>query len=454
MSNPPAEGRIVFPRDFVFGTATSAFQIEGAWDEDGKGPSIWDTFGHTPGKVHLDIPGDVTVDHYHRFREDVALMRDLGVDSYRFSLSWPRLLPEGTGAVNRAGIDFYHRLLDELDAAGISPNVTLYHWDLPQALEDRGGWANRDVAQWFRDYAALAFEEFGDRVPRWATLNEPIAIWVGYGMGMFAPGHEDARLGKQAMHNALLAHGEAVRAFRKLGTPGSEIGIVVDIWKQHPATDDPADAAFAARNEDDSFRFFLDPLLKKGYSERNVERLTREGTMPEVRDGDLELIASPVDFLGLNVYSRVVASAKDEGAKWWEVNRETHPGGNFLDNGMEFYPKAVYDAINLVHDEYGWTGPVYITENGTVDAEGADPFDDQERIRYARGFLEWTARAIDEGADVRGYYLWSLLDNYEWSAGFSKRFGIVHVDPDTLERKPKASFEWYRDVIARRELDV
>ncbi|MGI5423844.1 GH1 family beta-glucosidase [Streptomyces sp. CA-179760] len=454
MNSPRGDGRIVFPRDFVFGTATSAFQIEGAWDEDGKGPSIWDTFGHTPGKVHLDIPGDVAVDHYHRFHEDVALMRDLGVNSYRLSLSWSRLLPGGTGDVNRAGIDFYHRLFDELDAAGISPNVTLYHWDLPQALEDRGGWGNRDVAKWFRDYAALAFEEFGERVPRWVTLNEPIAIWVGYGMGMFAPGHADARLGKQAMHHALLAHGEAVRAFRELGTPGSEIGIVVDIWKQHPATDDPADAAFAARNEDDTFRFFLDPLLKKGYSERNVEHLTREGTMPEVRDGDLDLIASPVDFLGLNVYSRVVASAKDADTKWWEVNRETHPGGNFLDNGMEFYPKAVYDAINLVQDDYGWTGPVYITENGTVDADGADPFDDQERIRYVRGFLQWIARAIDEGADIRGYYLWSLLDNYEWSAGFSKRFGIVHVDSDTLDRKPKASFEWYRDVISRRELDV
>ncbi|BBC38521.1 hypothetical protein SGFS_098150 [Streptomyces graminofaciens] len=188
MNSPHGDGRIVFPGDFVFGTATSAFQIEGAWDEDGKGPSIWDTFGHTPGKVHLDIPGDVAVDHYHRFREDVALMRDLGVDSYRLSLSWSRLLPEGTGAVNRAGIDFYHRLLDEQDAAGISPNVTLYHWDLPQALEDRGGWGNRDVAKWFRDYAALAFEEFGERVPHWVTLNEPIAIWVGYGMGMFAPG--------------------------------------------------------------------------------------------------------------------------------------------------------------------------------------------------------------------------------------------------------------------------
>ncbi|GAB2883573.1 GH1 family beta-glucosidase [Streptomyces mayteni] len=443
---PPAAS---FPEGFVFGTATSAFQIEGAWNEDGKGPSIWDTFGHTPGRVHRDIPGDIAVDHYHRHREDIALMRDLGVDSYRFSLSWPRILPTGTGQVNRAGLDFYHRLVDDLLEAGISPNVTLYHWDLPQALEDRGGWANRDVALWFRDYAALVFQEFAGLVPRWATLNEPIAIWVGYGMGLFAPGHQDPRLGKQAMHHALLAHGEAVRAFRAQADPGAEIGIVVDIWKRHPATADPADAAIAARDEDDSFRFFLDPLLTGRHSQRNTERLTRDGTMPEIRAGDLELIASPVDFLGLNVYSRVVVSAKDDNVPWWETS-EHHPGGNFLDNGTEFYPKAVYDAIRMVHDEYGWRGPVYITENGMTDAEDADPLHDPERIRYVHGFLEWIAKAIAEGADVRGYYLWSLLDNYEWTAGFSKRFGLVHVDPNTLARTPKASFDWYRDVIARR----
>jgi beta-glucosidase len=437
---------MTFPPGFVFGTATSAFQIEGAWNEDGKSPSIWDTFGHTPGKVYRDIPGDVAVDHYHRYREDIALLRELGVGSYRFSMSWPRLLPEGTGRVNRAGLDFYRRLVDELLESGISPLATLYHWDLPQALEDRGGWANRDIALWFRDYAALVFEEFAGLVPRWATFNEPISMWVGYGMGTFAPGHADPRLGKQAMHNALLAHGEAVRALREQDAPGAEIGIVVDIWKRHPATDDPADQALADRDEDDSFRFFFNALLKGAYGERIVERLTREGTMPDVRDGDLELIASPVDFLGINVYSRVVVSAENFNPIWWESDG-SRLGGNFLDNGLEFYPKAAYDAIRLVRDDYGWQGPVYITENGTADA---DPIDDQERIRYVRGFLEWIERAVREGANVHGYYLWSLLDNYEWNAGFSKRYGIVHADPDTLERTPKASFAWYRDVISRR----
>ncbi|MGP3968345.1 GH1 family beta-glucosidase [Streptomyces sp. 6N223] len=440
---------MAFPSDFLFGTATSAFQIEGAWNEDGKGPSIWDTFGHTPGKVYRDVPADVAADHYHRYREDIALLRELGVGSYRFSMSWPRILPEGTGRVNRAGLDFYRRLVDELLEAGISPLATLYHWDLPQALEDRGGWANRDIALWFRDYAALVFEEFAGLVPRWATLNEPISMWVGYGMGTFAPGHADPRLGKQAMHNALLAHGEAVRAFRERDAPGAEIGIVVDIWKRHPATDNPADQALADRDEDDSFRFFFNPLLKGAYGERIVERLTPEGTMPDVLDGDLELIASPVDFLGLNVYSRVVVSAENDNPIWWESD-SNRLGGNFLDNGLEFYPRAAYDAIRLVRDEYGWQGPVYITENGTADADDADPIDDQERIRYVRGFLEWIERAVREGANVRGYYLWSLLDNYEWNAGFSKRYGIVHVDPDTLKRTPKASFAWYRDVISRR----
>lgn len=448
--------RITFPRDFQFGVATSAFQIEGAWDLDGKGPSIWDTFSHTPGKVWRDEPGgEVAVDHYHRFREDVAIMKDLGLDTYRFSLSWPRLLPEGTGRVNQAGLDFYKRLLDELDDAGIASNVTLYHWDLPQALEDRGGWGNRDVAGWFGEYAALAFDELGDRVTRWATLNEPIAIWVGYGMGIFAPGHADPRLGKQAMHHALLAHGAGVSAFRaSAAAERSEIGLVLDIWQRHPATDSAADLALAQRDEDDSFRFFLDPLLRGAYGDRIVSRLTAEGVMPEIRDGDLESISQPLDFLGLNVYSRVVVSAENYNPQWW-VAGDGHPGGNFLDNGMEFYPKSVYDAIMMARDEYGFDGPIWITENGVADGPSSvdGPLHDEERIRYVAGFLEWIARAIDDGADVRGYYLWSLMDNFEWAAGFSQKFGIVHVDLETLERTPKASAAWYRDVIARRGLE-
>jgi beta-glucosidase len=267
---------LILPPGFEFGVATSAFQIEGGWDEDGKGPSIWDTYGHTPGRVFQDVPGDVACDSYHRYRDDIALMKRLGLDTYRLSLSWPRILPDGTGRVNEKGLEYYARVVDGLLEAGIAPNVTLYHWDLPQALEDRGGWANRDVAEWFAEYAAIAFDRLGDRVRRWATLNEPIALWIGYGVGWFAPGRRDPRAGRQAMHNAMLAHGRGVQAFRAAGSPG-EIGVVLDIWKREPATQAPADVALAQQGEDDGFRFFLDALRGGGYSSRLRARLEAEG---------------------------------------------------------------------------------------------------------------------------------------------------------------------------------
>jgi len=438
------------PAGFEFGVATSAFQIEGAWDEDGKGPSIWDTFGHAPGNVHRDIPGDVACDHYHRYPEDIQLMRSLGLDTYRMSLSWARILPEGTGRVNQRGIDFYRRLVDDLLTAGITPNVTLYHWDLPQTLQDRGGWANRDVADWFADYAGVAFDALGDRVDRWATLNEPIAIWVGYALGFFAPGLRDPKAGRQAMHNAMLAHGRAVNRFREAGSPG-DIGIVLDIWKRTPATDDPADRRLADEGDDDGFRFFLDALRGGGYSDRILARLERDGTLPDIRPEDQAIIEAPIDYLGLNVYSRIVVSAERHDPAVW-AESHPHPGGNFLDDGSEFYPRAVFDAIEMVRDDYGWTGPIFITENGVSDAPGSDPLDDEERIRYVSGFLEWIDRAVAAGADVRGYYLWSLTDNFEWAAGFSKKYGIVHLDPQTQARTPKRSAKWYADVIrAHRE---
>lgn len=442
MSLPPA---------FEFGVATSAFQIEGAWNEDGKGASIWDTFGHTPGKVHDDVPGDVACDSYHRYREDIAIMRELGLDSYRMSLSWSRILPEGVGHVNKAGIAYYDRVIDELLEAGIRPNVTLYHWDLPQALEDRGGWVNRDVADWFYEYSAVAFDAFGDRVRRWATLNEPISLWMGYAVGRFAPGRTDQRAGRQAMHNAMLAHGRSVQAFREAGSPG-EIGIVLDIWKREPATESPADVALALQGEDDGFRFFFDTLRAGGYSDRIVERLTREGTLPDIREGDQKVIAAPIDYLGLNVYSRVVVNSLTHDPAAW-AESDPHPGGNFLDNGQEFYPKAVYDALHMVRRDYGWDGPVYITENGVADGPSAasDPLDDDERIAYVQGFLEWISEAIREGFDVRGYYLWTLMDNYEWSAGFSIKFGIVRTDPHTQDRTLKKSAYWYADLIAEHK---
>jgi beta-glucosidase len=326
--------------------------------------------------------------------------------------------------------------------------VTLYHWDLPQALEDRGGWPNRDAADWFGEYAAVAFDRFGDRVRRWATLNEPIAIWVGYGEGFFAPGRSDAAAGRQAMHNALLAHGRGVQAFRAAGSPG-EIGIVLDIWKRHPKTDSPADVALAHEGDDNGFRFFLDALRGGGYSDRIRARLEADGTMPGIHEGDQATIEEPIDYLGLNVYSRVVVDSTVNDGKHW-AQSDPFPGGNFLDNGQEYYPRAVFDALELVRDDYGWTGPVHIAENGMADgpSSAADPLRDDERIRYVSGFLEWISEGIRAGHDVRSYYLWSLMDNYEWSAGFAPKFGIAALDPTTLDRLPKQSAHWYRDLIA------
>jgi beta-glucosidase len=398
--------------------------------------------------VRGDVPGDVACDHYHRYPEDIRLMKDLGVDSYRLSLSWSRLVPGGVGPVNPAGADFYNRLIDDLLDAGIRPNVTLYHWDLPQVLEDRGGWPNRDMADWFADYAAQAFDLFGDRVKRWATINEPIALWVGYALGFFAPGRTDEVAGRQAMHNAMLAHGRGVQAFRESKAADGEIGIVLDIWKREPLTDSPEDRALADEGEDDGYRFFLDALRGGGYSDRLRSRLEAAGTMPRIEPGDQAVIEAPIDYLGLNVYSRVVVdSTRQTPGSWAESHPQ--PGGNFLDSGAEFYPRAVYEALEMVRDDYGWRGPVFITENGVPDADGVtDPLQDDERIQYVDGFLHWIQRAIDDGADVRGYYLWSLLDNYEWSAAFTLRYGIVHVDEHTLVRTPKKSATWFANVIA------
>lgn len=440
-----------FPVGFTFGAATSAFQIEGAWNAHGKGPSIWDTFTHTPGRVWRDATADVACDHYYRYRDDIALMRELGLDAYRFSISWPRVLPQGTGEVNEAGVDFYDRLVDELLAAGIMPSATLFHWDFPQALEDRGGWPLRESVDWFADYATVMFDRLGDRVAQWATLNEPISLWVGYGLGVFAPGRTDRAAARQAMHHALVGHGRAVQAFRASGAEG-EIGVVVDIWKRHPATEDPADVEAARVGEYDGFRFFLDPLLTGTYDPHMLEHFASQGTELRVDPDDERVIAEPVDFLGLNVYSRIIESAGAHNDHWW-ASSERLPGGNYLDNGMEFYPRAVYDAVRLVTDEYGSDVSLYITENGVSDELDAAPgteIDDAERITYLSGFLAWIARAIQEGADVRGYYVWSLLDNFEWAAGYSQRFGIVHVDWETLARTPKHSARWYQELLQTR----
>ena len=436
-----------FPKDFLWGVATSAGQIEGAAFEDGRGASIWDTFARIPGKIRNgDLP-EVACDHYHRYKEDVALMKSLGIRSYRFSFSWSRVIPDGGGVINEKGLDFYDRLIDELLKAGIVPNATLYHWDLPQGAEDRGGWLNRDCAEWFADYAELMFRKFSDRIPLFATVNEPIATYVGYGDGGFAPGKKLPKFGWQACHNLLLGHGKAVQRFRGVADKNSKVGIVVDIWHRHPARPDcDEDVALAEQGNEESYRFFLNPVFNGKYTDNIVKRLTEQNIMPYTEDRDFALISQKLDFFGLNCYNRVVVSSDAEAVQ--KVIR--NDGGNFLDTGAEFYPKSIYDAIKILYDDYKIDIPIYITENGTyceterlIDGE----LHDAQRIRYVQGFLQWLYKAIQEGADVRGYYLWSLYDNFEWTAGYDYKFGIVHNDFTTQKRTPKDSAQWYANVI-------
>ena len=443
-----------FPDRFKWGVATSAGQIEGAALEGGRGLSIWDVFSRIPGKVRNgDLP-DVSCDHYNKYKEDIALMKDLGLNAYRFSFSWSRVFPDGIGAVNEKGLDFYDRLIDELLKADLSPNATLYHWDLPQGLEDRGGWLNRDLADWFADYSEVIFKRYSDRVPMFSTLNEPIATYVGYGTGGFAPGKKLDRFGKQACHNILLAHGKAVERFKANAAKSSNIGVVVDIWHRHPARPDNVDdIALARRDNEESYKFFLNPIFNGCYTDYILELMNREKTMPYMEDNDFKLIGQKLDFFGLNCYNRVVVSKEADAVKTNMVNA----GGNFLDTGSEFYPKSIYDAIKILHEEFHVKIPIYITENGTHSENEKienGKIHDEQRIRYVKGFLQWLHKAIEEGADVRGYYLWTLIDNFEWTAGYDYKFGIVANDRVTQKRTLKDSAYWYSDVVKNNRIVI
>lgn len=438
-----------FPKKFLFGVATSAAQVEGAAQADGKGLSIWDVFSRIPGKTADGATPDTACDSYYLYKDDIRLMREIGVNSYRFSIAWSRVLPDGTGKVNQKGLDYYKRLVDELNDNGIVPNVTLYHWDLPYELECRGGFLNRDVSKWFGEYAALMFRELGSSVPLWTTINEPIATYVGYAKGGFAPGRKLESFGRRANHNILLSHAAGVEAFRSENLKNSKIGIVVDIWHHHPKNKDSiADLKTAEDGNERTYRSYLDPVFLGHYSPYLLKCMKNEGSMPDIRQGDMERISAPIDFFGLNCYNRVVISANEEKE---EILEQT--GGNFLDNGTEFYPEAVYDAIHILKDRYALKIPIYITENGTYNCNETvvdGQIHDSDRIKYIRGFLEQIERAIDEGNDVRGYYLWSLMDNFEWSAGTTYRFGVAHTDFETKKRIIKDSGYWYGEYIRKK----
>ncbi|HVV21198.1 MAG TPA: GH1 family beta-glucosidase [Pseudonocardiaceae bacterium] len=442
------------PSSFRWGVATSAYQIEGAVAEDGRTPSIWDTYCRVPGAVHDGDNGDVACDHYHRMASDVTLIGDLGVDTYRFSVAWPRVQPGGSGPANPLGLGFYDRLVDALLARGIDPWVTLYHWDLPQELEDAGGWPARDTAYRFADYAMLVFDHLSDRVRHWTTLNEPwCSAMLGYAWGRQAPGREDLPAAMDAVHHLLLGHGLATQRMRR---PGYELGITLNMAHASPETDSEADRDAVRRADGMGFRLYLDPLVHGAYPADVVDDLARQGIRLPVRDGDLEIIAEPIDVLGVNYYSAYRYSGVDEQGRTVDadglpVSRSVPLGTPVTAMGWEIVPEGITELLVRLSRDYPGL-PIVITENGAAFDDVADHTGfvvDDDRVAYLAGHLRAVAAAIARGADVRGYFAWSLLDNFEWSYGYEKRFGIVRVDYETQARIPKQSALWYRDTIRR-----
>jgi beta-glucosidase len=415
----------------VWGAATASYQIEGAVTADGRGESIWDRFSHTPGRIRNDENGDVACDHYHRYKEDVVLMAELGLDAYRFSVSWPRVIPNGVGPVNPAGLAFYDRLVDELLDHDITPHVTLYHWDLPQALEDAGGWPVRSTAEAFAEYAGIVAERLGDRVRYFATLNEPYVVsHLGYRIGIHAPGRREPRAALAAAHHLLVAHGLAVEQLRS-AAPGAAVGIVLDFDPQHPTSGHPLDLELAQVNHDHSNRWFLDPITGHGYPAEGIKTWGWE--LSEVLDGDLALIAAPIDFLGVNYYSRSVVRSPLLPA----LEVTSPPERTTM--GWEVYPRGLTDVLEFVASRTGEL-PLFISENGAAyPLHPGDPTADPERVHFLQRHLMAALTALERGVPLAGYFVWSLLDNFEWAEGYEQRFGIIYVDFDTQERRVKDS---------------
>jgi beta-glucosidase len=438
-----------FPEGFLWGASTSAYQIEGAWDEDGKGESVWDRYAHRGGRIARGETGDIACDHYHRMPQDLALMKELGLRAYRFSLAWTRILPEGRGRVNEKGLDFYDRLVDALAGAGIAANATLDHWDLPQALQDLGGWENRDSAEWFADYARAAFDRLGDRVALWATHNEPAVVAAGYSGGDFAPGLSSAAAGYRAIHNLNRAHGAAVDAFRAgpADRRVGKIGIVLDLHHYIPASASEEDLLACQRAVEQAQDVFLLPIFRASYPRALIDWI---GPLaPEIRPGDLELCSRKVDFLGMNYYFTFAARYDSRGGLLkLSQTSVSEPGAGRTDLDWGINPAGL--AASLARVAAIARVPIYITENGAAmldepDAEGR--VEDRGRLDYLRRHLVELHKAIESGIDVRGYFAWSLMDNFEWAHGYRPRFGLVRVDYPSQRRTPKLSARWYSEVI-------
>ena len=439
-----------FPPDFLWGVASSAYQIEGAWNEDGKGESIWDRFAHTFGRVRGGDTGDLACDHYHRWEEDLDAVAQLGVGCYRFSISWPRLFPTGSGPINQQGVAFYRQLIAGMRARGIMPMATLYHWDLPQALQDQGGWANRATAFRFAEFAAACFREFGADVPFWCTLNEPaIVAWIGHVLGLKAPGTRRFWQILAVSHHLLLAHGLAVQLFRSIAPqtapdlPRAQIGVVLNPQPVAPHTPHPADVWAANMWGGMWNRLYLEPIFRGRYPADTMALLRSMGARLQTKPYDMALISQPLDFLGLNIYTRVVIGASPRGGL-----RAVLPPGPKTAMGWEIYPECVTDTLKLV-TEYTDI-PLYVAENGAAFDDvltTAGEIDDATRLAYLRDHIADAHRAIGQGINLKGYFVWSLLDNFEWEDGYAKRFGLLHVDFTTLKRTWKRSAFWYREMV-------
>jgi beta-glucosidase len=444
-----SRGSLLFPQGFVWGAATAAYQIEGATQEDGRGESIWDRFSHTPGKTLNGETGNVAIDHYHHWRDDIGIMAELGLNAYRFSIAWPRILPEGRGQVNQRGLDFYDRLVDGLLERDITPWATLYHWDLPQILEDAGGWRNRATVEAFAEYTDVITRRLGDRVKNWITINEPwVAAFLGHMMGIHAPGKTDLKTALTAAHLLLLAHGRAVDVVRT-NVPDARVGITLNLTQTYPASDGEADETAARKHDGHLNRWYLDPVFRGTYPEDIAESLG--DFMPEIEDGDFEIISRPTDFLGINYYfPTYVAHDATSPMEYRLVERE----GEHTATGWLVEPESLRELLVRVNEDYK-PEEIHITENGAA-TDDRPPVDgkvqDRQRTAYIHDHLLASRKAMDEGVPLKGYFAWSLMDNYEWNSGYSKRFGITWVDYATQQRTIKDSGRWYADVIRSNSL--
>jgi len=436
-----------FPDDFLWGAATSSYQIEGACNEGGRGESIWDIFSHIPGRICKGDTGDIACDHYHLYEEDVDNMKKIGLKAYRFSISWPRVIPEGKGKVNEAGLDFYDRLVDKLLEADIEPFVTLYHWDLPQALQDKGGWKNRDIVGYFADYAALVAHRIGDRVHYWITHNEPwVVSFLGHAFGTHAPGIMDFSIALQVSHHLLLSHGEAVQVLKAIGNEKNNVGITFNLSPVFPASQKEEDIKAAKRGDGFLNRWFLDPVFKGAYPSDMWSYY--QDDVPQISPGDMSIISRKIDFLGVNYYSRWVV--KDDSRKRILKLSFLKPDqAEYTDMDWEVYPQGIYEVLKKVQNDYS-PRAIYITENGVAFLDKLDKeakVKDDQRISYLKEHISFVHKAIEEGIKLKGYFVWSLMDNFEWTYGYSKRFGLIYVDYPTQKRIFKESAYWYKKII-------